>query len=105
LRLRGSQKHGLARTDPAGINPANPHRITDVMENANESDKFAGLDELIGDAKKLGVDFVIVHSPLVLGDTYSELVTNLDKIAAADLKLMIVPPSERNKPTFDPRRN
>jgi hypothetical protein len=60
-------------------------------------DKFAGLAALIDKARRENMFAVMVESPQVLGDTYDELVTNLDALAAADLSIMIVPPAHRPK--------
>jgi hypothetical protein len=45
---------------------------------------------------------VIVESPQALGDTYEELVANLDALASAELLLSIVPPAHR--PPSSPKR-
>ena len=67
------------------------------------ADKFKELDKLVTDAKKKGdVDAVIVASPQVLGDDYEELVANLNKLADAELAVVIVPP--RDRPKADTRR-
>ena len=63
-----------------------------------QTDKFKQLDRLVTEATAKGeVDAVIVASPQVLGDTYDELVANLNKLAAAELAVAIVPPSDRAK--------
>ena len=63
-----------------------------------QADKFKQLDRLVTEAKAKGeVDAVIVASPQVLGDTYDELVANLNKLADAELAVVIVPPSDRAK--------
>jgi len=63
-----------------------------------DTDKFKELDRLVMEAKAKGeVDAVIVASPQVLGDTYEELVANLNKLAEAELAVVIVPPSDRAK--------
>ena len=69
-----------------------------------KADKFKQLDRLVGEAKLKGdVDAVVVESPQVLGDTYDELLANLNKLAQAELAVVIVPPSDRAK--TDSRRN
>jgi protein required for attachment to host cells len=40
---------------------------------------------------------VIIAAPQVLGDTYEELVESLNRIADAEIKLNIVPRSERKQ--------
>lgn len=62
---------------------------------ADDTNKFAGLDKLIREAKSSGVDSLIVATPQALGDSYEEMISNLDKIAAAELALIIVPPDQR----------
>lgn len=58
-----------------------------------EKDKFKQLNRLISGARQSGdVDAVVVASPEVLGDTYEELVANLNKLAGAELAVVIVPP-------------
>jgi hypothetical protein len=42
-------------------------------------------------------DGVLVSSPQVLGDTYEELTANFEKLAAADLALLIVPRKDRER--------
>ncbi len=62
------------------------------------TDKFRQFDQLIGIARDKGeFDAVVVASPQVLGDTYDELVENLNKLANAELAVVIVPPSDRAK--------
>lgn len=58
-----------------------------------QKDKFKQLNRLVNGARQTGdVDAVVVASPEVLGDTYEELVDNLNKLAGAELALVIVPP-------------
>ena len=40
-------------------------------------------------------DVILIHHPEVLGDTYEELVTSLNRLADAGKKLVIVPSQER----------
>jgi Mrp family chromosome partitioning ATPase len=63
--------------------------------NTNGAQKFANFDRLLAKSRGEEIDCMIVNSPHVLGDTYAELVTNLNKIAAAGLALRIVPPEKR----------
>jgi hypothetical protein len=60
--------------------------------------KFSGLLQLCEDAKRGRVDAIVIHHPEVLGDTYEEMVESLNRIAAAGLKLAIVPRTERDPP-------
>ena len=61
-----------------------------------KADKFKTLDALVNDAKAKGdLDAVVVASPQVLGDTYEELVANLNKLASAELALVIVAAPQR----------
>ncbi len=57
--------------------------------------KFRDFIQMCTDAKKQGVEVVIVHHPEVLGDNYEEIVESLNRLAAAGLALRIVPPDER----------
>lgn len=66
----------------------------DLSVTAN---KFDPLRALIDEAKAKNMAALMVHSPQMLGDTYEELIANLDAIAAADLALMIVPPQHRRQ--------
>jgi hypothetical protein len=61
------------------------------------TDKFAQFRVLLRDARKDGADAVAVASPQVLGDSYDELVANLNNLAAANLLLVIVPPRPGNQ--------
>ena len=55
------------------------------------TDKFEQFEALVRNAWKSQADGVVVASPQVLGDTYDELVANLQKLADADLLLAVVP--------------
>ena len=58
--------------------------------------KFNDFELTIVNAWKAEADAILVASPQVLGDTYEELVTNLNRLAAVNLALVISPPaSER----------
>lgn len=57
--------------------------------------KFKHFNQMIAEAKQKKIDVVLVYSPHVLGDNYEELVTNLNKIADANLSLRILPALER----------
>ncbi len=69
-----------------------------------DSEKFRDFDKLIAESKAKDVNVVVVFAPLVLGDNYEEIMTNLDKLAAAELLLQVVPPKSREKPKRDPHR-
>ncbi len=63
-----------------------------------DTDKFEEFERLISNVKdKRDVHAVVVESPQVLGDTYEELVANLNKLAGAELAVVFVPPSDRAK--------
>ncbi len=70
-----------------------------VMSKGNGKDrhegemeqKFADFDRMIAEAKRNGVEAVLVPSPQTLGDTYDELIRNLTKLQEAELTLIIVP--------------
>ncbi|MFT3784763.1 MAG: hypothetical protein QM770_01175 [Tepidisphaeraceae bacterium] len=58
--------------------------------------KFDQLNALIAEAKSGDrFDGVLVESPQVLGDTYDELLDNLNALASAKLMIAIVPPEAR----------
>jgi hypothetical protein len=57
--------------------------------------KFAGLLRMCNDARRDGVDTVLIAEPEALGDTYEELIESLNRIADAKLSLSIVPRAER----------
>ena len=46
-----------------------------------DPEKFKNFDRLLQENK--GVDHVLIHYPEVLGDNYTEMVTNLNKLATA----------------------
>ena len=54
--------------------------------------KFADFDRMVAEAKKSGIEAVMVSSPQTLGDTYEELIRNLTRLQEAELTLVIVPP-------------
>lgn len=60
--------------------------------------KFASLLKAIADSKAQGVDTLMVFEPQALGDDYQELLESLNRIAAAELHLAILPPKLRTKP-------
>lgn len=64
---------------------------TYIRDMSIREDKFVELDRLCREARKNKIDAIIVANPQVLGDDYKELVVNLNKIASADLALIIVP--------------
>jgi hypothetical protein len=78
-RIRTDQEHTMPRT---------PYEV-----------KFAGLLRGIAEAKAQGADVIMIHRPEVLGDTYAELIESLNRIAAAELRLMILPPNQRGEAT------
>jgi hypothetical protein len=51
--------------------------------------KFAGFHQLCGEATTGAFDMVIVAYPEVLGDNYTEAVSNLSRAAAAGLPIAI----------------
>lgn len=60
---------------------------------SDHAEKFKELLNLIATTKSGNV--MVVDHPGVLGDTYEELIVNLDALAEAGLRLRIVPPSGR----------
>ncbi|MGB6065984.1 MAG: hypothetical protein WBG50_14385 [Desulfomonilaceae bacterium] len=67
------------------------------MSRLDYETKFQTFIQMCSEAKRNGVDTVIVHHPEVLGDDYAEIVESLNRLAAADLSLKIVPPGQRNR--------
>jgi anaerobic glycerol-3-phosphate dehydrogenase len=65
--------------------------VSYVRDMTVASDKFAAFDRLCREARPSGAEAVLVTGPEVLGDDYAELVANLNKLADADLPLVIVP--------------
>jgi hypothetical protein len=53
---------------------------------------------MIAAAKAKGADTMMIHHPETLGDTYAELIESLNRIAAAELHLMILPPDQCGTP-------
>ena len=60
--------------------------------------KFAGFHELCEEAATGAFDLVIVAFPEVLGDNYTELVSNLSRAAAAGLLIAIAEVSPPRTP-------
>jgi hypothetical protein len=67
-----------------------------VRDMTLQTNKFVELDRMVREAKGK-VEAVLIMAPEVLGDNYDELVDNLNELAAADLKLIIVSPTERTR--------
>jgi hypothetical protein len=57
--------------------------------------KYKKLIQRIQDARENHITLFVVESPQELGETYDELVESLNRIAAADLNLAILPPTAR----------
>ncbi|PZP64195.1 MAG: hypothetical protein DI597_00850 [Pseudoxanthomonas spadix] len=55
----------------------------------NYAQKFAGFLDLCVEAKRQGIEAVVVSHPSVLGDTYAELIESLSRLADAGLSLHI----------------
>lgn len=58
-------------------------------------DKYKDFIRRIVEAKVNGVSLMIVREPRELGEDYAELVESLNRLAAADLMLLILPPGMR----------
>ena len=69
--------------------PRNTYRfVSYVRDMTAQRDKFRQFDRLVADAKRRAeVDAVLVTSPEVLGDTYDEVIMNLNKLADARWRL------------------
>jgi precorrin-4 methylase len=65
------------------------------MAESSYETKFKTFIDMCNQAKEKGADVVIIHHPEVLGDDYSEIIESLDRLSAAELKLLIVPPDAR----------
>lgn len=48
------------------------------------------------DAKANGVTLIVIREPQELGDTYQEVMDSLNRLAANDLNLAILPEDARN---------
>jgi hypothetical protein len=70
------------------------HGPVGVLKGSH-AEKFAGLEQLISESGTNGVKAVMIHAPQVLGDTYDEMIVNLNRVAEAELAVVIVPPNER----------
>ena len=62
---------------------------------AYDETKFRNFARLLEAAKRDKHDVVVVSHPQVVGDTYEELVENLNRLSDAKLQLCIVPRRER----------
>ena len=90
-----------AATEP-GVNCASGSTTTTCLRNIgytrrmvsfnmpSDPGKFDGFDKMCREAKENGIACVIVDNPQVLGDNYTEIVGNLNKLAQANLMLSIV---------------
>jgi diketogulonate reductase-like aldo/keto reductase len=65
------------------------------MSPPNIHAKFEAFERMLGEAKAKQVPVVLIHHPEVLGDTYAELVENLNKLSDAGLMLRILPRANR----------
>lgn len=66
-----------------------------VMAASNIPGKFDAFERMVREAKAQNVGGVLIHHPEVLGDTYPELVENLNKLSDAGSNLTIVPRADR----------
>jgi hypothetical protein len=57
--------------------------------------KFADFLAMCADNAARGVEGILIDEPLMLGDTYEEVVESLNRLADAKLTLMIRPRAER----------
>jgi hypothetical protein len=76
---------------------AHPHRPGAHYAPSHYEVKFASLLQAIAEAKTQSAGTMMIHHPEALGDTYAELIESLNRIAAAELHLMILPPDQRGK--------
>ncbi len=67
-----------------------------LMPISSYETKFQSFIQMCSKAKASGVDTVVIHHPEVLGDNYTEIVESLNRLAAADLSLKILPPDQRS---------
>ncbi len=59
-----------------------------------QKNKFAEFDRMLKESAGK-IDAVIISAPRILGDTFEELLSNLEKLANAELMLIVVPSSHR----------
>jgi hypothetical protein len=72
-----------------------PLRIVSYARDPSmRKDKFAEFDRMIRDSAGT-IDAVTILAPRILSDTFQELVSNPDKLANAELMLLVVPSSQR----------
>lgn len=57
--------------------------------------KFKSFIQRLADARANHVSLIVIKEPEELGDTYAEIVESLNRLAAADLNLAILPPDAR----------
>ena len=67
------------------------------MTNHSYEKKFEYFIRMCTQAKDQGVDTVLIHHPEVLGDSYQEVIESLNRLSVAELKLLILPPSQRSR--------
>jgi hypothetical protein len=68
--------------------------VSYVRDRSIQTDKFSEFDRMIRESRGIA-DAIAVAAPEVLGDTYEELVTNVGKLANAELMLIVVPSGHR----------
>jgi Mrp family chromosome partitioning ATPase len=68
-------------------------KLRDPMPEGYDQ-KFDSFLRMIAEAKEK-VDVVVIHHPEVLGDNYEEMVESLNRIADAELQLVMVPRKDR----------
>lgn len=64
------------------------------MSTAYEQ-KFGEFLRMIAESKAQGIDGIRIHNPQDLGDDYAELVESLNRLADAELALMVTPRDQR----------
>jgi len=58
----------------------------------NYDTKFAGFILMCRDAKKSGLEQIVIAHPSAIGDNYEEIVESLSRLAAAGLRLAVARP-------------
>ena len=67
--------------------------------------KFAEFIRTCADARKAGVNQIVVAAPSAIGDNYNEVIESLSRLAEAGLSLNIVGPEPSARPATDVSRN
>lgn len=65
------------------------------MKTSQYEQKYKDFLQRLKEAKANGVTLIVIKKPQELGETYEEMVESLNRIAALDLNLAILPEEAR----------